>query len=152
MRLPRRVYRMRSLLILVALLAVAWGVIRWMERRASDFRRLALDYRDSAKMGEIAFAVGNQHFGPFAVYQRKLQRKYEYAAAHPWLPVRPDPPPPWLPGVGVVVEAMGCGLPPTVVNYGGRGELVTNARGMCLTTSPRLTVLLSVTPSDGTTS
>jgi hypothetical protein len=94
MRLPRPLYRMRSLLILVALVAVALGGMRWMERRASDFRRLALDYRDSAKMSEVAFAVGNRRFGPFAVYQRKLQRKYEYAAAYPWLPVPPDPPPP----------------------------------------------------------
>jgi hypothetical protein len=83
---------MRSLLNLVALVAVALGGMRWMKHRASDFRRLALDYRDSAKMSEIAFAVGNQRFGPIAVYQRTLQRKYESAAAHPWLPVPPDPP------------------------------------------------------------
>ena len=94
MRLPRPVYRMRSLLILVALVAVALGVMRWMERRASDFRRLELDFRDSAKMNEISFAIGNPQCGPWAVYQRKLQRKYEYAATHPWLPVPPDPPPP----------------------------------------------------------
>jgi hypothetical protein len=96
MRLPRPPYRIRtrSLLTLVALVAFALGGVRWMERRASHFRRLALDYRDSAKMSEIAFAVGNRQFGPWAVQQRKLQRKYEYAAAHPWLPVPADPPPP----------------------------------------------------------
>jgi hypothetical protein len=94
MRLPRPIYRTRSLLILVALVAAALGGMRWMDRRASDFRRLALDYRDSAKMNEIAFAVGNRHLGPAAVYQRRLQRKYEYAAAYPWLPVPPDPPQP----------------------------------------------------------
>jgi hypothetical protein len=65
-----------------------------MERRASDFRRLALDYRDSAKMSEISFAIGNRHLGPVAAYQQNLQRKYEYAAAYSWLPVPADPPPP----------------------------------------------------------
>jgi len=29
-----------------------------------------------------------------AAYQAGLRRKYEYAAAHPWLLVSPDPPPP----------------------------------------------------------
>lgn len=27
-------------------------------------------------------------------YHAKMQKKYEYAAAHPWLPVPPDPPEP----------------------------------------------------------
>jgi hypothetical protein len=95
MRLPRLLYRMRSLLILIALEAVALGGIRWVDRRASYFRRLAWDYRDSAKLSEISFATGDRRLGPVAVYQRKLQRKYEYAATHPWFPVPPDPPPPW---------------------------------------------------------
>jgi hypothetical protein len=96
MRLPRPPYRfrLRSLLILVALVAIGLGGMRWTSRRASEFGRLALDYRDSAKMSEVAFATGNRRLGPIAVYQRKLQRKYEYAAAYPWLPVAPDPPPP----------------------------------------------------------
>jgi hypothetical protein len=59
---------MRSLLILVALVAVALGGMRWVDRRASDFRRLALDYRDSAKLSEISFAIGDRNLGPVAVY------------------------------------------------------------------------------------
>ena len=40
-------------------------------------------------------------------------------------------------GGGVVVEAMACGLPPIVVNYGGPGEIVLNDCGICLPMAPR---------------
>ena len=40
-------------------------------------------------------------------------------------------------GGGVVVEAMACGLPPIVVNYGGPGEIVANDCGICLPMAPR---------------
>jgi glycosyltransferase involved in cell wall biosynthesis len=40
-------------------------------------------------------------------------------------------------GGGVVVEAMGSGLPPIVVNYGGPGELVTDQCGIRLPMAPR---------------
>ncbi len=40
-------------------------------------------------------------------------------------------------GGGAVVEAMGSGLPPIVVNYGGPGELVTDQCGIRLPMAPR---------------
>jgi len=40
-------------------------------------------------------------------------------------------------GGGAVVEAMGSGLPPIVVNYGGPGELVTDKCGIRLPMAPR---------------
>jgi glycosyltransferase involved in cell wall biosynthesis len=40
-------------------------------------------------------------------------------------------------GGGVVIEAMACGLPPIVVNYGGPGELVTEECGIRLPMAPR---------------
>ncbi len=40
-------------------------------------------------------------------------------------------------GGGVVVEAMGSGLPPIVVDYGGPGELVTDECGIRLPMAPR---------------
>jgi hypothetical protein len=85
---------LRTLLVLIAIVAGGLGGRRWMDRRARHFRRLALDYRDMAKLDEISAALGHRQFGPIAAYRRMLQKKYEYAAAHPWLPVRPDPPPP----------------------------------------------------------
>ena len=36
-----------------------------------------------------------------------------------------------------MVEAMACGLPPIVVNYGGPGEIVANDCGICLPMAPR---------------
>jgi hypothetical protein len=79
--------------ILVALVAMGLGFVLWMDRRASHFRQVALDYRDMAKLDEISAAIsGSRRFAASGVYRRTLQRKYEYAAAHPWLPVGPDPP------------------------------------------------------------
>ena len=40
-------------------------------------------------------------------------------------------------GGGVVVEAMACGLPPIVVNYGGPGEIVSDDCGIRLPMAPR---------------
>lgn len=40
-------------------------------------------------------------------------------------------------GGGVVIEAMACGLPPIVVNYGGPGEIVTDDCGIRLPMAPR---------------
>jgi hypothetical protein len=96
MRLPRPPYRLRlrTILILVALVAIGLGGRKWMDRRGRHFRRVAMDYRDMAKLDEISAALGSRHSAPIAAYRRTLQRKYEYAGAHPWLPVEPDPPPP----------------------------------------------------------
>ena len=33
-------------------------------------------------------------FSRMAIYHAAMDRKYEYAARHPWLQVEPDPPPP----------------------------------------------------------
>jgi glycosyltransferase involved in cell wall biosynthesis len=40
-------------------------------------------------------------------------------------------------GGGVVVEAMACGLPPIVVDYGGPSEIASDDCGICLPMSPR---------------
>jgi glycosyltransferase involved in cell wall biosynthesis len=40
-------------------------------------------------------------------------------------------------GGGVVVEAMACGLPPIVVNYGGPGEIASDECGIRLPMAPR---------------
>jgi hypothetical protein len=122
MRLPRLKLqvRFRTLVIIVALAAVGLGTVLWMDRRASHFRRVAMDYRDMAKLDEItaALEVGraevaeearadlagpdspvihlarNRRYAAIEAYRRVLQRRYEYAAAHPWFPIGPDPPAP----------------------------------------------------------
>jgi hypothetical protein len=101
--------------ILVALAGSGLGFMRWMDRRASQFRRVAMDYRDMAKLDEIqaAIEVGraevagtdssvghlarSRRYAAIAAYRRMLQRRYEYAAAHPWIRLGPDPPPPMFP-------------------------------------------------------
>jgi hypothetical protein len=88
---------LRTLVILVALAASGLGFMRWVDRRASHFRRVAMDYRDMAKLDEIQAAFGNRRNAAIAAYRRALQGKYEYAAAHPWIPLGPDPPPPMFP-------------------------------------------------------
>ena len=117
---PRLQVRLRTLVILVALAAVGLGTVLWMDRRASHFRRVALHYRGIAKLDEISavLEVGraevaeearadlagpdspvihparSREYAAIAAYRRVLQRRYEYAAAHPWLPIGPDPPAP----------------------------------------------------------
>jgi hypothetical protein len=84
-------------MILVALAATGLGFMRWMDRRASQFRQVAMDYRDMAKLDEISAALGSRRCAVIGAYRRVLQRNYEYAAAHPWIPLGPDPSLPPLP-------------------------------------------------------
>src|SRR5260370_6366910 len=111
MRLPRLRYslRLRTLIILVALAASGLGFMRWMDRRASQFRRVAMDYRDMAKLDEIQAAIEVLQAGGagpdssvehlprsrrgavIGAYPPVLPREDEYTPAHPWLPLRPDP-------------------------------------------------------------
>ena len=88
---PRLLVRLRTLMILVALVALGLGCVLWMDRRASHFRRVAMDYRDMAKLDEIQAALGSRQCASIAAYRRVLQRRYEYAAAHPWFPIGPGP-------------------------------------------------------------
>ena len=94
---PRLQVRLRTLVILVALAAVGLGSVLWMDRRASHFRRVAMNYRDMAKLDEISAALGSRRCAVIGAYRRVLQRRYEYAAAHPWFPIGPDPPAPEFP-------------------------------------------------------
>ena len=85
--------------MLVALAAIVLGAFTWMDRRARHFRRVAMDYRDMAKLDEIQAAFGSRRNGAIAAYRRTLQRKYEHAAAHPWLPFGPEPATAGVPGL-----------------------------------------------------
>jgi hypothetical protein len=50
-----------------------------------------------AKLDEIQAALGSRRCAVIGAYRRVLQRKYEYAVAHPWIPLGTDPPRPPLP-------------------------------------------------------
>jgi hypothetical protein len=97
-------FRLRSLLIAVAVAAVAFG----LAERSRRFRRLAVyhevrvKWRGATSMGLTAWKDGR---GQLVTEQRSdwhdaMRTKYQRAAERPWLPVAPDPPPHPPPPVG----------------------------------------------------
>jgi hypothetical protein len=128
MRPPR--FRLRTLLVAVAVAAVLMGGTNWAlvvidlrrtylasarfhsqeaarySRSSSELSRLFRDERthpftfdplpgphrkgESAARGDVIAA----YHAAYAAYHAALRRKYERAAARPFLPVAPDPPPP----------------------------------------------------------
>ena len=99
MRLPRVKFTIRSLIILVFLIAMAFGGTRWM----MEMNSLAKWYRSRAVSYWVSeHLYSDPRYGPPIDLERdklvrhiaRLRQKYEYAADHPWLPVEPDPPEP----------------------------------------------------------
>ncbi len=97
-------FRLRTLLIVIGIVAIALGLWRRSEllrREAAfhekEYRRYIGERFNFTRFhirvdGPIApFAV---HLGKLADYHGQLQEKYENAARYPWLPVPADPPPP----------------------------------------------------------
>ena len=115
MRIPRPRFSLRGLMIAVAIQAVAMGGVaiyhRWQDYRCrslvyAEFERdeaASLDdgrtglcglYRMSLSAEDRRAAVASyrQYRLEITAYYRSMRRKYEYAAAHPWIIVEPDPP------------------------------------------------------------
>jgi hypothetical protein len=104
MRVPRVRFTVRRLMAVVAVLAVLLGAGAEVVRLA----RLAEDYRQRAKYFVAAEDVRNLTVAAermvdpgaarkpdrIAAHYAQLRRRYERAAARPWLPVAPDPPEP----------------------------------------------------------
>jgi hypothetical protein len=108
-------FQVRTLIVAVALVAIALGVIRQRQLR---FRRWATDYAHRAaelgigpripvnipagrprmaltRYGEIlAEGPEARHLERRHWWLRDMAAKYERAASAPWLPVLPDLPPP----------------------------------------------------------
>ena len=99
MRRPR--LTIRRLMVLVALAAVALGIVGWLQR-------LSVAYQQKAEAYErrIVF-IFYMASGPFEhpqpppppgsernFWTMSMAAKYRWAARHPWLPVAPDPPMP----------------------------------------------------------
>lgn len=87
MRLPK--FRVRTLLIIVAIVGLICGGGETLRRRRANFRQEAHDLR----WAEYVEWHGERRPN-VAEYYNRLARKYEYAARYPWLPVAPDPPEP----------------------------------------------------------
>ncbi|HEV3166961.1 MAG TPA: hypothetical protein VGZ22_23235 [Isosphaeraceae bacterium] len=88
---------MMAFIALVAVL-MAGGIGLW--RRAERFRRLNLEHHMERDRIETDISTGKVKLAPsdVALYQAvydwhgEMERKYDHAAAHPWLPVAPDMP------------------------------------------------------------
>jgi hypothetical protein len=85
MCLPRPRFTVRTLMIAVAIVAVAAAIAVGLRRRSQRFMRLAYDHEDMSytRPGD-----------PVASYHDRLSWKYQQAARYPWLSVPPDPPEP----------------------------------------------------------
>ena len=110
MRPPR--FRLRTLLIAVAVMGVALGAWGRIEGRRARMLGLAEEHRsrivglsidrDYARLGvSLCDITTGYPLRPVTPGERRRDRwhfrlylKYQDAAARPWLPVAPDPPPP----------------------------------------------------------
>jgi hypothetical protein len=122
MRIPRMRYTMKRMMLAVAVLALIMGGLRivWLRdgyrKAAAYYASLEKLHRESRRFvedggraeEELALAFGEKVSGEdkkqqstevrgwqrLSDYCAALRRKYERAAARPWIPVDPDPPPP----------------------------------------------------------
>lgn len=78
----------RSMMLVIALLGLVFGLVIPMHRRATDFRSKSNDHRLRQVVMEQGFGVGTAP----AEYHRAMAAKYDRAARYPWLPVEPDAP------------------------------------------------------------
>ena len=93
MRSPR--ITTRSLLVLVAALAVVLGTLAALQRRRDRFRQLAAEYASAVKavyFADVGGKDGTVLTADAWYYHDELAAKYQAAAERPWLPLPPDPP------------------------------------------------------------
>ena len=87
MRLPR--ISTRRLLILVAGLAVVFGLLVALQRRRERLLRLAAEYASAIN---AVYSGDSREHQDMLYYHDGLASKYQAAAFRPWLPVWADPP------------------------------------------------------------
>jgi hypothetical protein len=100
MRFPR--FRLRTLMMVVAVIALVMAVLTAVTRRSVAFAQASQFHRSQAELGRErrcwTDSDGSQYLGYVLTarfyHHRALERKYQYAASHPWVPVPPDPSPP----------------------------------------------------------
>jgi len=106
MKLPQIRFTVRTLLIAVAVLACALGVLTGLWRRSAEYRRQANFHQWATAVLSEAGGSGcmddgshDEWYDPALrkafLYHRSLGRVYSRAARHPWHTVRSAPDPAW---------------------------------------------------------
>ena len=114
MRVPRLRITIRSVMIIVAVAALALAAEatrRRMANLSAAYRLRALVHQNKAELAEgnaiesesayrrgqppdPKYAKWSEGFQRLAEFHCAMMRKYERAASRPWLPIDPDPTPP----------------------------------------------------------
>lgn len=97
MRLPR--FRIRTLMVAVAIAALAIGSWAIVERRRGRFLQIASYHKDRSVSIRAVDYLGmsdeaQTQWTDIENWHIQMTEKYEKAARIPWLPVGTDPPPP----------------------------------------------------------
>jgi hypothetical protein len=96
-RLPRLRITLRTMMAVVAALAIGFGITVWTARRAARFRALRDHHRVLFRRNY--FPIGKVDLNTpedasrrdRAWYHYQMAKKYTTAALHPWLPIEEDP-------------------------------------------------------------
>lgn len=74
----------------------AWGEAEVLEQIADTLKaaRLAESNGDAQRREADALRSSAERLARLGAWHVKLERKYAWAAEHPWEPLPPDPPPP----------------------------------------------------------
>jgi len=116
LKIPRVRFTVRRMMVAVAVVALAFGIVRlwaarqhYLEKAANHAGFRALIMRSSQDIAYWESRWTDQRVGlparypwpgapplvrSMAEYHDAMRRKYERAARYPWLPVAPDPPKP----------------------------------------------------------
>jgi hypothetical protein len=106
MKLPRVRFTVRRLMIVVAVLAVGFGAIKWvaeMRARSADYRRRAFEFvllalRRGSMVhtddGRWVDRYEDENVRRHDEWARRMEAKYLRLSYYPWLAAEPDPPPP----------------------------------------------------------
>jgi hypothetical protein len=93
MRLPRPRLTVRRLMVVVAIAGVAWWTLLFVARKLQNlyfdesFAIRVWRHHEARRHAEMA----KTSKGRRAAFHVSMKAKWEDAAVHPWLPVKPDP-------------------------------------------------------------
>lgn len=94
MRMPSIRFTIQRMMVIVAVGAcILWATVVLQERRRR-FLRIASEHEKELRLLHSYYV----YYYPFEIIEwlDEMKKKYEYAAAHPWLPIESDPPVPSL--------------------------------------------------------